>query len=48
MRLILAKVVWNFDIELSEESIGWDTRSKVYMLWEKGPINVQLTKRSGI
>ncbi|KAL6901067.1 cytochrome P450 [Trichoderma evansii] len=48
MRLILAKVVWNFDIELAEESIGWDMKSKVYMLWEKGPIYVQLTKRKGI
>lgn len=48
MRLILAKVIWNFDIELAEESIGWDKKSKVYMLWEKGPIYVQLTRRKGI
>ncbi|KAL6796474.1 cytochrome P450 [Trichoderma sp. SZMC 28012] len=48
MRLILARMVWNFDIELSEESIGWDMKSKVYMLWEKGPIYVHLTKRQEI
>ncbi|KAK0757523.1 hypothetical protein N5P37_010250 [Trichoderma harzianum] len=48
MRLILARMVWNFDIKLSEESIGWDMKSKVYMLWEKGPIYVHLTKRQEI
>ncbi|PTB64949.1 cytochrome P450 [Trichoderma citrinoviride] len=47
MRLILARMVWNFDIKLAEESVGWDTRSKVYMLWEKGPIYVYLTRREG-
>lgn len=45
MRLILARMVWSFDIRLAEESVGWDMRSKVYMLWEKGPIYVYLTRR---
>ncbi|KAL6856809.1 cytochrome P450 [Trichoderma novae-zelandiae] len=47
MRLILARVVWNFEIKLAEESVGWDLKSKVYMLWEKGPIYVYLTRREG-
>ncbi|PTB77119.1 cytochrome P450 [Trichoderma longibrachiatum ATCC 18648] len=45
MRLILARIVWNFDIRLAKESVGWDMRSKVYMLWEKGPIYVYLAQR---
>ncbi|TFB01345.1 Isotrichodermin C-15 hydroxylase [Trichoderma ghanense] len=47
MKLILARLVWNFDVKLAEESVGWDMRSKVYMLWEKGPIYVDLTRRKG-
>jgi hypothetical protein len=45
MRLILARVVWAFDIKLAEETRGWDARSKMYLLWEKGPVHVFLTPR---
>ncbi|KAK3306248.1 cytochrome P450 [Chaetomium strumarium] len=45
MRLILARVVWAFDIKLAEDAKGWDERSKMYLLWEKGPVNVFLTPR---
>ena len=45
MRLIMAKLVWNFDIRLAEDSAGWDTRSRVYTLWEKPSLNVYLTAR---
>jgi cytochrome P450 len=34
MRLILARVLWNFDIELCEESRHWNEQ-KAYILWEK-------------
>lgn len=34
MRLILARVLWNFDIELCEESKAWNEQ-KAYLLWEK-------------
>ena len=40
MRLILARLVWNFDLELCEESIGWE-KQKIYILWEKGPLWVR-------
>ncbi|CAO2658512.1 Nn.00g062350.m01.CDS01 [Neocucurbitaria sp. VM-36] len=37
MRLILAKVLWNFDVELDERRCGeWSAGQKVYGLWEKG------------
>ncbi|KAK4160878.1 putative isotrichodermin C-15 hydroxylase [Cladorrhinum sp. PSN259] len=41
MRLILARVLWNFDLELMPESNNWNEQ-KVYTLWEKGAINVRL------
>jgi len=42
VRLILAKVLWNFDLTLSPESDGW-TDQKTYILWEKKPLMCRLT-----
>ncbi|OCK76205.1 toxin biosynthesis cytochrome P450 monooxygenase [Lepidopterella palustris CBS 459.81] len=44
MRLILAKLLWNFDIEVCEESRDWITQ-KTFILWEKPPLVLQLTPR---
>ena len=41
MRLILAKVLFNFDLELAEGSEDW-LDQKAYAIWEKGPLNVRL------
>ena len=41
MRLILARLLWNFDLELMPESRTWNDQ-KIYVLWEKGAINVKL------
>ncbi|KAK1961873.1 cytochrome P450 [Colletotrichum sublineola] len=48
MRLILARVLWNYDIKIADDSIDWAPSQKVYILWEKGPLNAYLTpvKRS--
>ncbi|KAI5921296.1 cytochrome P450 [Camillea tinctor] len=37
MRLLLTKVLFNFDLELCDESRNW-TDQKVYILWEKHPL----------
>jgi averantin hydroxylase len=43
MRLILAKICWNFDLELDEERCGtWFAEQKVYSLWERSPLWVKL------
>lgn len=42
MRLILARLLWNFDLELMPESRGW-RQQKIFTLWEKGAMNVKLT-----
>ncbi|GJC87619.1 cytochrome P450 monooxygenase aclL [Colletotrichum liriopes] len=47
MRLVLARLVWNFDIELAEESQGWAERQKVFILWDKGPLKVHLKPARG-
>ena len=41
MRLILTKVLYNFDLELCPESEEW-VDQKVFTLWEKHPLMVKL------
>jgi cytochrome P450 len=44
MRLILAKMVFNFDMELVDKDMDWlDHKSTT--LWIKPPLNVYLTLR---
>jgi cytochrome P450 len=42
MRLILAKVLFNFDLELCPESVGWMEKQRVYTLWQKPPLMVKV------
>jgi cytochrome P450 len=42
MRLLLAKVLYNFDLKLCEESRDWIQRQRVYVLWEKVPLVVKV------
>lgn len=37
MRLLLAKVLFNLDFELCDESRDWIDQ-KVYLLWQKKPL----------
>ncbi|KAK6211426.1 cytochrome P450 [Colletotrichum tabaci] len=43
MRLILTRVLWNFDIKIADDSTDWAPKQKIYLLWEKGPLNAYLT-----
>ena len=44
-RLILARMIWNFDLMLDNDSKTWIDDNEVYMIWEKMPLNVYLTPR---
>jgi cytochrome P450 len=44
MRLILARVLWNFDLELCEESLDWSDQ-KSYILWDKPALMCKLKLR---
>ncbi|KAJ6000069.1 hypothetical protein N7481_000478 [Penicillium waksmanii] len=46
MRMILARVLWNFDMELCPESKGWE-KQRSFLLWEKTPLLCILKKREG-
>jgi len=43
MRAILAKVIWNFDLELYEESENWMDNLCIWFIWFKDPLMVKLT-----
>lgn len=45
MRLILTRVLWNFDIKLADECKDWMAKQKIFLLWEKPPLEVYLTPR---
>lgn len=42
MRLILARIVYNFDMKLSETSKDWLRTQKAYFVWHKPRLNVHL------
>lgn len=42
MRMILARVIYNFDLEIAEESRGWMEKQRIFLFWEKGPLHVHL------
>lgn len=41
IRLILSKVLWNFDLRLCAESNLWNEQ-KVFIMWDKGPLFCQI------
>ena len=43
MRIILARLIWNFDMELCDESKNWTDGMKVFMINQRGPLIVKLT-----
>ncbi|KAF2103452.1 cytochrome P450 [Rhizodiscina lignyota] len=47
MRLLMAMLLWNFDMELLPESEDWIDHP-IYLLWEKPQLMVRLTPRSDI
>lgn len=44
MRLVIARLIYNFDMDLCLESQNWIDQ-KVYLTWEKGALMVQLSER---
>jgi len=45
MRVILARVLWNFDLTLCRESNQWN-KQKAFSFWEKGPLMTLLRQRT--
>ncbi|TLD08149.1 hypothetical protein PspLS_11983, partial [Pyricularia sp. CBS 133598] len=45
IRMILARLIWNFDIEISPQDKDWLERNKMYIFWEKPELRVWLKPR---
>ncbi|KAI1354177.1 isotrichodermin C-15 hydroxylase [Xylaria sp. FL0043] len=43
MRIILARLIFDFDIKMADESKDWIKRQKAYTLWDRIPLNLYLT-----
>lgn len=46
MRLILARILFAFDLDLSADSKSWLHNQETYLLWNKPPLNVHLVEVS--
>ena len=44
MRSIMAQMLWNFDMELCEDSEGWNDQ-RIFILWDKPELHVRLSAR---
>jgi hypothetical protein len=42
MRLVLAHIIYSFDMELEEDGNGWIERQRAFNVWDRGPLNVRL------
>ncbi|POS68852.1 isotrichodermin C-15 hydroxylase [Diaporthe helianthi] len=45
MRMLMCKVLWNFDLVLAEDSKDWQDQCKAFIIWEKPDLNVYLKPR---
>lgn len=45
MRLIMSRLLWNFDLELVDGYENWDSEQRIHFIWEKGPLMVKLIPR---
>ncbi|KAI1777998.1 cytochrome P450 [Hypoxylon cercidicola] len=43
MRLILAKIIFNFDMTLADDCKDWLRDQKAYVVWDKPPLNIYMT-----
>lgn len=43
IRLVICKLLWNFDLQLSPESDNWMSGQAVFMLYIKPPLVVKFT-----
>lgn len=42
MRLILAKIIYNFDMKLADDSKRWIERQRAFNVWDRIPLNAYL------
>lgn len=48
LRIVIARLVWEFDWELMASSRSWERDMKVLFLWKKPPLSVRFRRRENI
>ncbi|KAK1671248.1 cytochrome P450 [Colletotrichum godetiae] len=48
MRIILARIIWNFEMRLSHESRKWTDGQQAWVVWDKPALKVYLTPRDSV
>ncbi|RPB04471.1 putative cytochrome P450 [Choiromyces venosus 120613-1] len=48
MRVILAKMLWVYDMELMDPNLSWGKDTNCYVLWDKLKLPIRYTRRAGI
>ncbi len=46
MRTILARIVFNFDLELDPASYRWEQDQRAYAFWVKDPLHIKISERA--
>ena len=46
-RLILARIMWNFEIEIAQQSQDWMQQQQSYLLWQKPALFAHLVSKRG-
>ncbi|KAM7192424.1 Cytochrome P450 [Naviculisporaceae sp. PSN 640] len=45
IRLVLTRLLWNFDFDIMPESLGWLEDPRIYIFHQKSPLFVKIAKR---
>ncbi|KAK6854788.1 hypothetical protein PG995_009133 [Apiospora arundinis] len=46
MRLVVARLLWNFDISALPRQDNWESRQRIFIVSDKGPLMIKLAPRS--
>lgn len=45
LHLVIARLLWKFDVEVLEGQEDWLSAQRVFVLWDKGPLMIKLKPR---
>ena len=45
LRIILTKLLWKFDMELTDDKLDWNLMNKNYVFWEKPSLPIRFRPR---
>lgn len=48
LRTILAKMLWVFDMQLTDDNLDWNRDATSYLVWKRPELLVKYTRRPGI